>query len=78
MSWSPKVALLFQTSSVSEYSDSDLYKFYKVADFKTSAGYMDYLMSVGLIKTATTIWIGWITIKNPTKYNMKDLSFIFF
>lgn len=55
MSWSPKVALLFQTSSVSEYSDSDLYKFYKVADFKTSAGYMDYLMNVGLIKTATTI-----------------------
>lgn len=55
MSWSPKVALLFQTSSVSEYSDSDLYKFYKVADFKTSAGYMNYLMSVGLIKTATTI-----------------------
>lgn len=39
---------------------------------------MDYLMSVGLIKTATTIWIGWITIKNPTKYNIKDLSFIFF
>lgn len=49
-----------------------------VDDFKTSASYMDYLMSIGLIKTATTIWIAWITIKNPTKYNMKDLSFNLF
>lgn len=39
---------------------------------------MGYLMRVGLIKTATIIWIGWITTKNPAKYSMKDLSFNFF
>lgn len=36
---------------------------YSVVAFKTSAGYMDNLMSVGIIKAATSIWICWITIK---------------
>lgn len=77
MSWSPKVDYFFTTSnkflSVQPVTFTN-----SVDDFKTSAEFTDYLMSVALIKTATIIWICWITIKNPTKYNMKDLSFNFF
>lgn len=48
-----------------------------VDDFKTAAVYMDYLMSKGLIKTATIIWICWITTKNPTLVQHERFEFQF-
>lgn len=54
MSWSPKVDYFFTTSnkflSVQPVTFTN-----SVDDFKTSAEFTDYLMSVALIKTATII-----------------------